>query len=1152
MTATAVLKITDGTTSIDMLNPNGIHLEEWKQNVLGLKDSGVWQDSPMADGRRMAMSHYANIIDEFVIKAKGGSQNTAIRWMQELMRLLQKGTDYWTSTWQGDPVYIQARASKETNTRYAIVKSFRVEELNNPYASPFLLGSCSALFDGISVFVEHGPWQDAAGGTGTRIELCTEREMDSMGWMVSTSAPTVVRYGFLETTTGRLIVADTADMNYTDDGSSWSVATSAPASMDNITGMCQFGSKLFASGLVTFTGAPEVWESSDNGANWSVCAGTAGNHGSSAQVRNALIDGEDGYMYMVDMDGTYAYALGACLYQVISRSTDGAAWTVVSTPDISSTTQNCTALVHYKNASFFGVPNYTIGLPGMPSDTRPSKDPWDPDVLYMSAFVVCAHPLPWGAGCTGDGNTIFYASFDGDTWYTLRELEETFGLYSRDGFADSKGAIFPATAGTPKVLYEWSEDNGGDGYLYLGTTTATSTGYIYRSRDGLIWQQIQLFSSGVNSICAHGGRLFVGLGNGKIYVGDGTSFVENGDLGTAIGGLISYGENGLLYASETGGDDVYVLGKANIGQECTLEDGVIVANKCNTGQITHAYNYEASGPTYTSIYPLTTFPTQILPVTMDNGDIAYFGNDTSALGVGTGPFSNLVFDIGTPASGDYTLTWQYYNGAWVGLSVVDETNSLSIVGVGVVNWIPPDDWTAVAINGVTGYWMRAIISAVGGAPVGPTQDNRNIYSVLWAGVHLGEDQVLGDIPALMRAVVANRSSDGTLYTDAYAPILEDLYTLQNRVIVGVRSEDRGTFQPYINLSDVQNPAGIAVSLDATAATFADAIEFSPTGRRVLISTVKSALPVWSNALTVEFGPDVSRNYYGEFRAFLRGGVSYTNPSLDQDQMMFRLKVKSGSGGIEYVTDTAMFTCKDAVDMEHYAAHQLLDFGRISLPVSGAFRQSEMSDESSITVQFALTQVGVIYVYLHDLILIPVDEWSGDFIDTTLIDGSGVYEDSALDVDSVRYPKRQIRALVRDGGVDGFIRSAYQSITPGPAMLQANADQSVYFLTARGMLMGKHTGGNNATDLTSANTNFLRAGVKPGMTVYNYTDGCSGEVEDVAEHVLSLRTLSGGGGNDFDTGDVFWIICGNWRSEPWNLNSIQIEKVSRYTAMRGDR
>ena len=55
--------------------------------------------------------------------------------------------------------------------------------------------------------------------------------------------------------------------------------------------------------------------------------------------------------------------------------------------------------------------------------------------------------------------------------------------------------------------------------------------------------------------------------------------------------------------------------------------------------------------------------------------------------------------------------------------------------------------------------------------------------------------------------------------------------------------------------------------------------------------------------------------------------------------------------------------------------------------------------------------------LTDLTLIPVDEWMGDFLDSDLVGfkigaRSLPASNGYLDIDSVRYPKRQRRALVR--------------------------------------------------------------------------------------------------------------------------------------------
>ncbi|MCA9955700.1 MAG: hypothetical protein KC434_13315, partial [Anaerolineales bacterium] len=59
----------------------------------------------------------------------------------------------------------------------------------------------------------------------------------------------------------------------------------------------------------------------------------------------------------------------------------------------------------------------------------------------------------------------------------------------------------------------------------------------------------------------------------------------------------------------------------------------------------------------------------------------YFGVDTSVSK--SGPFSNLIFDIGLAAAGTFTLTWEYWNGSsWASLTIVrDDSNDFRNTGV---------------------------------------------------------------------------------------------------------------------------------------------------------------------------------------------------------------------------------------------------------------------------------------------------------------------------------------------------------------------------------------------------------------------------------------------------------------------------------------
>jgi hypothetical protein len=223
-----------------------------------------------------------------------------------------------------------------------------------------------------------------------------------------------------------------------------------------------------------------------------------------------------------------------------------------------------------------------------------------------------------------------------------------------------------------------------------------------------------------------------------------------------------------------------------------------------------------------------------------------------------------------------------------------------------------------------------------------------------------------------------------------------------------------------------------------------------------------------------------------------------------------------------------------------------------VPVSGLLSSNDLGDESEIAIQ-VWSSIAALTVKFYDLILIPVDEWAGDFVDKALEDDSDVCGGYLLDVDSVTYPKRDIRALVRRADVAGYVRSIYEANTPGPAILQSNQNQRLWFLTARGVVTGTHTGANNQTTLTDANASFLTSGVETGQVIYNITDGSAGFVgATVTATTITDCALDGGTDDDWDTGDEYLIVCPNWKSEPWNCHTVQLWCNPRYLSMRGNR
>jgi hypothetical protein len=461
----------------------------------------------------------------------------------------------------------------------------------------------------------------------------------------------------------------------------------------------------------------------------------------------------------------------------------------------------------------------------------------------------------------------------------------------------------------------------------------------------------------------------------------------------------------------------YESSTSTFGRAATCDNEVYLANKHNLSQITHIWFWRvAVGYSLNQIG--AALPYDLLWAVPAVGDHMYFGVNTA--GPNTGPFCSLVFDIST-AMADTTLEWEYHDGVgpWVTLTTQDNTAWFSQTGVNSVHWEQPSDWTEVAVNAVTGYWVRARVTAVGAAPAPPEQQNRDPYSILWPSVLVDELQVGGSLPALARIYLKNRS-----HRDTFP--LDDLDTY--RVVCGLRSTDRGeSFTPYLNISDEQNPTGLTVSRDATdtAAFAADAT--TPTGRILVDNT--TTLNAWVDLVTFTFSNVLAGDFYGTYHAFLRA---------DQDggsvgDIGYRLKVFYGNTEV-VVSETAYFATLNR--------WQVLDLGTFTYP-GLPIDVGDVSESSGLVIQRYATSTTPT-AELYDLIIIPTDEWAGDFSPKSEETNDSIQLTNYLDVDSLR-PRHNIRALVRDESND-FVLTRWATIANGPATLQPNVDQRLWFFT----------------------------------------------------------------------------------------------------------
>jgi hypothetical protein len=475
--------------------------------------------------------------------------------------------------------------------------------------------------------------------------------------------------------------------------------------------------------------------------------------------------------------------------------------------------------------------------------------------------------------------------------------------------------------------------------------------------------------------------------------------------------------------------EYFVDDSATFGRAATCDNEVYVANKHNEAQLTHIYRYDSGTVTFgPNIVNSTAFSFwQDLIGSLNIGDIQYFGIDSSL--TDSGPFASLVFDIDDEnRSGSIISVWEYWNGAaWGALTVGDNTAinaPFEVSGVGSVHWAHPSNWATTAINGVTAYWVRVRVTNIQGLPGEqlPTHHNRKVYTITWPYFDMDELQIAGDLTALARTKLTSWS--GSLSSPSGQT---------GKIHLGLRSVERGSdFTSYLNYSDEQMPLGVSVAVTGGAA-IANRVQ-APSGRALYCTA--------SGTSTITVTGTYSNQYYGQYNVFLR--------CYQVDGSAGDVSVKLTSG---FKVGTLLTTLSetDTLVTGNTNDFQLINFGQISLPGGPV---TTRSDEIPLNLLLTVTFSGTVTeFYVYDLILIPVDEWSGVF--HLVYDGSSAPgmlaqngDGQYLDVDSISIPKQTLSSMIRtteasqENDVDGY----FTPFAVSQALLQANKDQRMWVLT----------------------------------------------------------------------------------------------------------
>ena len=968
------------------LGRDGLYLTQWRPNIAGLKQGGVWRDSPLAHGRRLVMATRANAVDQFELIVSAGTQDRVATSVAALRELLDKAVNYWTVDWQDEPVWLEAQASTETNPRYALIYAYAApEDGDQAPEGVFERAVAGALgYRDWPLQVEHGPWLDNEPGASECVEIAGTQE-DWELWQYA--------------------------------GTTWQVnAARAPNPLNVI---ADFGACMLAAGLGQI-------DRTVNGTAWAGVALADPN-----AIIMSMAQATDGYIYAA------GYQAGAPNLPRLYRSNDcGVTWPAA--PNIVGTL-NPHALVMASDGYLYCCCDANLGPGGLNGLFRCTPGGvWAQVGAGVIALPTAICETPEGALVVAEnvpGGVTFYRSEDGGaTWTehgaysTLTTVRHIFAPewdYEEEG----KRAVFfnsqLLAGGTGGMMIA---DDG----IRWADVTAAGMGDIWTiiRRGEYVWA------------CDSQGDVW--------RTRDGIEWTIGGTIGavTPLRGMDVYEGNDRIYVGRTATGDIYWSPLSlTMGRTATCEDEVYVECHYLPYNLTTIYNYDASGPTWTACFPHTAFPMALLPAVPAVGDAIYFTVDSAIYSAGAPPFLSLAFDIETPLAwtgAAPTLVWEYSlgGGAWQAFAateIEDHTAGggvpFTTVGVCSVHWrtgtVNPWAPDAVGVPAVTGLWVRCRVTAVGGGITqAPTQANRDIYTISWSDVEIAEDEVGGDLPALFQARGVNVGALQVALPNAVSTGPGYI----NRWVCGLRSVDRGEeFQAYLNADDQGLVPGVAVVAGTNCAFVTSAL--APTGRAVRYTPAGVAAEAMANRCQWTLAPGLAEQYYGTYHAFVA-----INATAAGTLFNVRLLCNTPFGGARFLTDPQ--------NTDNGDLWAVMDFGEVQIPVSDIFAPGEVPYATRLNVQAEyLGGAGTEYLEIRCLVLIPVDEWSVDALDVMDNQRSWCDVTKLAHIDSITHPKKPLRTLVKQVGTDALY-SIYRPVAPGPAQLQAGERQRLWWYADR--------------------------------------------------------------------------------------------------------
>lgn len=364
--------------------------------------------------------------------------------------------------------------------------------------------------------------------------------------------------------------------------------------------------------------------------------------------------------------------------------------------------------------------------------------------------------------------------------------------------------------------------------------------------------------------------------------------------------------------------------------------------------------YDASATTFSGNLNVGPYPFSLFPAGVAVGDRLYIGSDY--------PFTNIDFNLVNAGNGTVTYVYKYSTSLGIAsgsLSNVVEYPFALFSGLTNDDFMAsvftrPTNWAKNTFGPLPNkYWIVIEITAVTVAPgTLPAQKTQPIYTTAWPFWEVAEDEVGGDINALLKwLLVQIETLDG-------AGAAKGAY---NHVLFGLRHYNRGaSYTPYLNTQ--ANPSGISFAIGGGGSSLT-ANSLAPSGQSlnytVVGATAETTIGTWTFS-----GASLVQQYYGRYRVFVRARVTAGASGKAGFRVQF---VEPTNSNVLLETDLVYS------GVATIPGYDLIDLGYIVFKAAGGLVYSSVD-----VVLRAITTAASTFDVL-DLILFPVDEGTLEYV-----------------------------------------------------------------------------------------------------------------------------------------------------------------------------